>query len=457
MSELQNAAFTIIGLYFLLLVGVGLWLARKESRQDFIIGSRQVGTIPTVASLAASFRDGGGVALWITAGLTVGYGYMWLLLGVMVTVFMYNFIGSALRKEAIERNYVTIGQVVADRIGPFAEKTSSFVSLVFTFLLIALQFNVSGSMFAEILHIPAWQGVAMMCAVLMLYLVIGGYKSVVITDTLQVFFIVSLAVIPFLVPPALQDMTDVGSVLNASVSDAIALFLIGFFLIVNLPEAWQKVFSARNDGVIKAAFPLTGLLLTFMTLTLVWLGMGLKTHMPDIDPEKAYIAMFSHPDLLSPWVLGYISMVILAVTMSCGSANTYAFISTLGKNFFGQSLAKSEKDYVLFARAAMVVTLVLTATLSLFIDDVVQYMFDIISIVYILTPIYLIAALVRPKKSAFLDKGLSGAVVLTGLVYIYIYATGFLQQELIHAMLPALLSIVLCLIVLLIAKKRGKA
>lgn len=457
MTDLQLAALVITGLYFLLMLGAGFWLARNENAQGFIIGNRNVGTIPTMASLAASFRDGGGIALWITSGLTIGYGNIWLIFGVMVGVLYYLIIGPKLRKDALENNYVTIGQVIRDRLGPWSEKALSLVILGFTVMLIGLQFNVSGNMFANILHIPAWMGVSLVAAVLAVYLVLGGYKSVIITDTLQFFFILSLGLIPFMILPEAADVLNVGTLMSNSVEDTVALFLIGVVLIIVLPDAYMRVFSAKNDKVVNWAFPLCGVMLLYMTLTLIWLGMGLKVHIPGIEPDKAYVTMFLRDDVINPWALGFIAMVVLAITMSTQSANSYNFVSTLGKNFFGKIFENNDKGYVFFARVAMTVLIAATAVISLTIGDAIQFVFDAMSLAYTLIPLVILATLGGVKKSAFLDKGLALAVGLTAIVYIWMFATGLLAERLMYSLAPVFLSIGLSLIVVGVAKWRGKA
>ncbi len=457
MTELQFASVTIIGLYFLLLVAIGIYLVRREDNQGFIIGNRNVGIIPTMASLAASFRDGGGIALWITSGIMIGYGNIWLIFGVMFGMIYHYCIGPQLRLKAIEHNYVTISQVVRDRVGTYTEKMSSIIILMFAVMLIGLQFNVSGNMFANILDIPAWMGVSVVAIVLSMYLAIGGYKSVIITDTLQFFFILSLGLIPFMVMPQASDVLDFGTLMSNPIEDNIALFLIGVILMLVLPDAYQRIFSAKSGKVIKWAFPLCGLMLLYMTLTLIWLGMGLKFNIPDLDPAKAYVTMFLRDDVINPWALGFIAMIILAITMSTQSANAYNFVSIIGKNFFTKRFENNDKAYITFSRVTMVVLIVITAILSLAIGNAVQFIFDAMSLIYTLAPLYLVAMLGNQNKSAFMDKGLALALLITIIVYFTMFASGIFAIKLMYSLAPVFVSATLSLIVLLIAKIKGEA
>lgn len=124
-------AFMFIGIYLTAMVAIGIWLGRREDEQGFIIGNRNVGILPTAASLAASFRDGGGIAFWIAAGFTASYGGLWLLAGVMTSLLILGFIGPALRHQAAQSGHITIQERVRDMVGPYSARLTSTLSLIF--------------------------------------------------------------------------------------------------------------------------------------------------------------------------------------------------------------------------------------------------------------------------------------------------------------------------------------
>jgi Na+/proline symporter len=74
MDTLQISLFTFIGLYFLLMIAASIRPGKVQSQEYFSIANRQAGPVPIISSLAASFRDGSGIVIWIGSGLTIGYG-----------------------------------------------------------------------------------------------------------------------------------------------------------------------------------------------------------------------------------------------------------------------------------------------------------------------------------------------------------------------------------------------
>lgn len=385
-------AFLFIGFYMAAMVWVGYWIMRRETSQDFMIGGRNVGLLPTSASLAASFRDGAGIALWLTLGLQGGYGpAFWFFLAILLSSFLVSYLGPKVRAEAALHGHLTISERVEMVVGVRSAKLSAAVTLLFSIFLIALQYHIAGGVFARMLGWEEVYGVALVAAILIVYLVAGGYRSVIITDTIQFFIILSFILLPLFVVPDMKDVANVSSVFSGSLDETLSYVLGGFFALFILPECWQRVISARNNSVVRWGTPLAVVMLVFMTLSLIWFGMGLRVHVPDLNIAEPYFDLFTGDGKLAGWMLGYIALVFVAITMSTQSASCYAFVSTLGKVFMKDQV-NSDKRYVYFSRIAMILVLLVTAALALVISDVIRYFFDILGFVVCLAPLYLVAA-----------------------------------------------------------------
>jgi SSS family solute:Na+ symporter len=444
-------AFSFIAVYLGILIVTGLWLGRKEAAQDFIIGNRQVGIIPTAASLAASFRDGGGIAFWMAAGFAASYSGMWLLAGVLVSAVILAVIGPRLRADAARDGMITIQERVHAMVGPYSAKLSSVVSLIFGLLIISIQFHVTGNIFSEILKVPDIAGVGIVCAILILYLLAGGYKSVIVTDTIQFFVMFSLILIPFFIPPPMESFSNVQSLFEGTWGDGMAFFLIGLCYLLVSPECWQRIFSAKNDRTITAGIPLTAVLLVLMTLSLIWLGMGAKHIFPDIDKETAYSLIFQDTPMIAPWVLGYILVVFLSITMSTQSASCYGFVATLARMFFSAK-TDTDKKYIRFSRVAMTVCLIASAALALSIHSVIAFLFDAMGFVICLAPLYVFSAVasrvsfvsaLSAVQKMKLDMMMAGVTVAGILMFVLSMTTGLTGQGFIFAALPGLMTAVL--------------
>lgn len=187
--------------------------------------------------------------------------------------------------------------------------------------------------------------------------------------------------------------------------------------------------------------------------------MGLRVHVPDLNLAEPYFDLFTGDGKLAGWILGYIALVFVAITMSTQSASCYAFVATLGKVFMKEQ-AVNERRYVLYSRIAMVVLLLATAALALSISNVIRYFFDILGFVVCLAPLYLVAAMApRPWLGASpaardkLDRDMRALTLLGLALYLFQFFAEGTSYTLTAPTLPVVVISVLTVIYLLVLKR----
>lgn len=271
----------------------------------------------------------------------------------------------------------------------------------------------------------------------------GGYKSVIITDTLQFFLIISLISAPFFLPMQAADYLNLQSLLTFPHTDKLALTVFGALYMLAMPEAWQRIYSAKDDRTIHAAFPLMNAFLIVMTLSLIWMGMGLRA-LPEAALKayaEPYLAIFDPRLGISSWFLGYLVMTFLAITMSTQSAACYVFTATLNRLFLHRQ-DKTEAEltrYIRRSRWQMAALLALTAVVSLTLSDIVKFMFEIIGFFICLAPAYMLATL-NPgwlRHWPARDKAISGVLLAGIALFIGFYIAGW-TKDLMLSTVPAL-------------------
>lgn len=447
MSEIQIYTLTGLGLYFLFLILIGARDALKDDHQGFVIGNRDVGLLPTLSSVTAGYRDGSGIIFFVGASLTIGYAGFWYFLLATCSLFVFGQIAGRYRKLAREKEYITIGEVVRGEIGHFSEKTVSFVILAFSLLYIMVQLYVSGNLFSRLLDLPEIMGVALVGSVVALYLFFGGYGTVIRTDFLQFFIILAMALIPFYIKPDWENFSDFSSFMSADLSIIIGLCIMGIFTPFSSADIWQRVFSARDDKVIKYAFPLSGVFLAFMTLTLIAIGMGIAKLFPDASPDELVFVLYQaseNVDHIPTFILAFFAIGIMSITMSTLDTTCYVFSSTLAKNFFKDKISDTREHYMKFSRMVFLVIISVMCVMSLYIEDIIGTIISIITFIMILAPVYMLTAsgLVKPSKS--LDIFLSLSVAFSLAVYVTMFVMG-LMGDLLLSNIPALCCATLCL------------
>ena len=455
MSETQIITLSAITVYFLAMIAIGVMASRSQTHEGFAIGSRNVGYIPTIASLASSFRDGMGVIFWFGFGVATGYGGLWMFLGVVLGLLTMSFIGPAVRKVAAEGGYITIGEMLRARFGVITERATALIIIIFALMMIAVQLHVAGTLFSSVLGIDSWIGVACICVVVGFYLYFGGYSTVVKTDTIQFFLIISLIALPVFFAPSKEAVMNFGSITSLGLRSSTGLVIIGFFYVFAGADMWQRVFSARDENVIKRGFPLAGIMLIIMTLSLIYLGMACAPFLGEgMQAKDAFYQIFQK-DFMAPPLLAFIAVVVMAICMSTLDTFCYLVAATLGKNFMPARVTGERDNYIRFSQIVMLLVLISMSIVALTIEDVIMFVFEAASLLYVLAPVYLFAAIGMPKlKNRQTDAYTTIAVILSAVLYLYMFRHNMFSDLLLTGA-PVACSFILTGIALYIGNKKN--
>lgn len=435
-----------IGAYLMAMLALGLAAARhgrRSGHQGFIIGGRQVGYLATLGSLAASFRDGAGVVFWVGFGLTVGYGGMWIFVGALAALLVFAAVGPAISDRARGTDDITIGDLLRTRLGPATERTISAVIVIIALMVIAMQLYVAGNLFATVLDSSPPVGVIAVVAIVGVYLLAGGYRTVVLTDVIQFFLIASLALVPLVEVPPREKVLAFETLFALGPHTSVAFAVLGFFVTLGSAENWQRVYSARNRQVIRFGFPLAGVAILWMNLSLLFVGMAMASRLgPIAAPADAFYRIFELP--ISPWLLALLAVVVMAACMSTLDTLGYLTASTLARNLLPARLTNTREAYVRLTRIVVLVVLVAMGGMALTISDFIRFMFQTVSLVAVLGPVYLAAAIGLPRRpDTRIDRGVTLATIASLVLYIFLFARGHLDQPLM-LLVPPLVNAALC-------------
>ena len=445
MDILQISLLTFMGLYFLLIIAVSFRHGKIQPPENFIIANRQAGPVPIISSLAASFRDGSGIVIWIGFGLTIGYGAMWLIVGVFVAMLIYTWFGPRVRRLSIENNAITVGELIRTAVGPIAEKLSTLLVLIFSIVVIAIQLFVAGNLLAEVINLSPWLGIGTVASIVAVYLMFGGYSAVLKTDVIQFVLIVALIIVPLIAMTSDHQFLHLASLFTLPLPDRLALFLIGFFYVLSSADTWQKLFAARSDRVIRVGFPVSAIFLIIMSVSLIWLGMISKGLLPSTTESGEVLFQLFHQRALPTALLTFLVVVVMAITMSTLDTFCYLFSSSVSKNFLSSKITDNPKKYIRFSRFTMLGTLIVSSIFALTINNVIQTIFSAGSLLFILAPLYVAVGFGWLSKTKRSDAIVSISMLISVCVYLAMYLRGDFANMLMM-MVPVLVNTVLMVI-----------
>lgn len=193
-SILQAPDWIVLGIYFMVLVGVALWVFSKRNKdtEDYFLAGRNMGWFVIGASIFASNIGSEHVVGLAGTGFETGtpmahyelHAWIVLLLGWLFLPF-YIRSGAFTMPEFLEKRF--------DGRSRWFLSIFSLVAYVLT--KVSITIYAGGIVVSELLGIPFWYGAIGVVVFTGIYTVIGGMKAVIYTEALQTVVLIFGSVI----------------------------------------------------------------------------------------------------------------------------------------------------------------------------------------------------------------------------------------------------------------------
>ncbi|WP_026691081.1 sodium/pantothenate symporter [Alteribacter aurantiacus] len=333
------AVMTSLFGFLTLIFAIGFWSSRNVNRkgsgflQEYFLGSRELGgfilamTMIATYGSASSFIGGPGVAY------TQGLGWVLLAMAQVATgYFVLMVLGKKFAIIARKYNALTLVDFLRRRYNSkWVALFSAFSIIIFLFSAMAAQW-VGGARLIESLTGLTYTSALFIFAIAVLaYVIIGGFRAVVITDTVQgvVMFFGTLIILvgtiiagggitnimsdlmaenPNLVTPFGHD----GSLTPAYVSSFWILVGVG---VIALPQVTVRAMSYKNSQAMHRALIVGTIVVGFIMLGMHLIGVFARPILPGVDVPDQVMPMIAM-EVLPPWLAGIVLAAPLAAIMS---------------------------------------------------------------------------------------------------------------------------------------------
>ena len=331
MISLSSLDFVLIGVYFIVLLLIGYFTSRRKDDDEFLIAKRKLGTWSTMATMNAS--KSGSIFMIFTALVFLwGFSAIWYFIGVVVGALL--FIPFALKlKENSQKRFYTLADYFRYNYGKKLAILASLISIFLMFGFLVLNLMAGSKIFVFFTGWPFWLCASIMVLIVLIYLLLGGFKAVVKTDILQyiamIFILIVLALILFngsIIPVSEWNF------FNVDLMTLLGFFLVGIIFPFASPDLWQRVYSAKGKRELRNGMLLSVLFYAFLAFLIALVALTVKASFPNIDPDLALIYGFAN--LLPAGLLGLSVVFLFAAIMS--SIDTYIFTgaSAIIQDFF---------------------------------------------------------------------------------------------------------------------------
>ncbi len=188
-SVLESADWVVLGIYFLALIAVAVWVISKKNKdtEDYFLAGRNVGWFVIGASIFASNIGSEHVVGLAGTGAESGmpmahyelHAWIVLLLGWLFLPF-YMRSGAFTMPEFLEKRF--------DSRSRWFLSIFSLVGYVIT--KVSVTIYAGGIVVSELLGIPFWYGAIGVVLFTGAYTIVGGMKAVIYTETLQTIILI---------------------------------------------------------------------------------------------------------------------------------------------------------------------------------------------------------------------------------------------------------------------------
>ncbi len=428
----MNLPLILLVVYSILLVAIGLWVARRvQGAGDFFVAGRKlsaplifstvlaanIGAGTTVNTAALAFRDGVSAWWWVgSAGI-----------GSLVLAFV---VGPRMWALASRHGFYTVGDFLEWRYGRATRGLVASLLWVGTLAILAGQLIAGAAVLEVVAGIPKWGGALIGGLVMTSYFVAGGLLSSAWVNLVQlVVLIVGFALaIPFVVSgvgglPAITATAAAnpgfGDILysRGPGSGWALLFLLAPAFMIS-PGLVQKAYGAVDARAVRVGIGVQALVLMAFAIMPVVIGMAARTAHPDLSvPDQ--VLPFMLITYLPPMLGALALAAVFSAEVSTCDAILFMLATSLSKDLYKRFVRPdaTDRQVLRVARVAAAVGGTLGVLLAIVLPTVVAALSIFYSLMAVALFVPLVGGLFTPRALSreALASIVTGVLVRLGL------------------------------------------
>lgn len=394
MLDSRYVPLFIVGflLYIGFMIAVGILSTRgKTGGSNFLTGGSNLGFFLIFCTVGATMIGTGSSMGAIGNGFNHGWGGAIYGLGASTGILsMLMFVNIR------EKNFITMSEEAQYYYGgkKIVRQVMGFMMFVIEIIWLGNHMNGGSKYLAYITGLDDVLCKLITVLAFAVYVFIGGYLAVVVTDAVQFCVIIAgFALIAVRAIPAAGGYAKIAETFDAAgksgamgfygigsygMMAAFALVLSTYMGVIGTPTHRTRIYTSADKGTAKKAFLSSGIMLFFWSFVTAVIGMSafaIATEQGVTLESADYAFSFMATHVLGP-VFGLVLMIAgLSATMSSGDSDAISGITILLTDVYPSVTGKKikEEDYPKYSRIALVVTLAIAFLITLFVNDVITY------------------------------------------------------------------------------------
>lgn len=386
----QSAIFLLL-IYLLCTLTIGFIAMRRnraDSPTDYFLGGKLTGPIVLFFTMQATQYSGN--TFFGFTGMAYRSGLIWILIVPILCLIITTQISFAPRLYVLSKmyHYLTPADYYADRYNSrLLRLLIALITIASMFPYLMIQARATGHAFVGITsgQFPFWMGVVFITGVMLVYIIIGGWRGVVWSDTLQGVML-TIAIIGatalFLTAsggvgevldyvrqtaPEKLNVPDSYKTLTSSWLSLLIASGIGFAM---YPQAIQKIYAARSEKALRTGFTWMTCVPFIIGICTLFIGMAAWKNYPGLqgtESDQIFALMLNSILKEHYWFVVFALCGIMAAIMSTASSVVLSLASIFTRDIYSLAVSNEvdERTMIRVGRIFTVVFLGLVVLASL--------------------------------------------------------------------------------------------
>jgi len=416
-TELSWLDLGLLIIYTLVCIGIGLWNSRKQADADFLIAGRQLNQWGFVTSVVASYIGGAAIVAYAAYVYNFGISAIAVFIGTSLGFLFFIPYARKLRSTGEKERFYTLSDWFYHKFGNGAGAVSAAILLFVYFGMLLNQFIAGSSILANISGLSYELSLLISSGIITIYLVAGGFNSVIKTDIFQyiVLFVLFILLAVMLTTQQHELILDVVDFSSMNISMTIAFIAFGIFIIFQSAEYWQRVYAAKSDKVVSNGL-MTAAFLTLVTgFAITLIGLSAHHNSPGIEAREAFAEGLSH--MISGRYLGAALVLMFAAIMSSADTQIVVLASSVSVDWLQRFRNKGQNENKLKVqtRLSIVFFSLMGLLCAWFMRDLVTVIVFITGVGFTIIPAAIASFHFKLYPKAVLYSFVSGVVYVIGL------------------------------------------
>ncbi|MFT7616095.1 MAG: Na+/proline symporter, partial [Candidatus Woesearchaeota archaeon] len=237
----------IIAAYVAVIVGISIFISKKQSKEGFLIANRAVGLWDSICTINATKT---GAILVIYVALLYQYGISSILYFIGIAAGYLLFIPFAKKLFSVSKDKYTLAQYFKHHVSTTAGYVAATITLVVMIGFLIINLIAAAKTTEYMLSVPFELAVIAISLIICLYLFFAGFNAVVKTDVIQyVAIMIVIVLLAIFMAPSI-DITAFQTETSLPFSQIIGFFILGIFFPFASPDLWQRTYAVKSQKIL---------------------------------------------------------------------------------------------------------------------------------------------------------------------------------------------------------------